>query len=138
MGVVRMLRFLRRLLFHPAAALAVALMPINALSTSAAWSAPAYVAGSANAFAPTHDAATWTENFHCSFAGWAHVTVNWSCRLKDPTYGVYYSTHTGSFSKGYATTSTFSYTIANTYLCTLAYAAYQDGSASDDDTACNG
>lgn len=99
-------------------------------------SAQVYVAGSSVAFAPHYDTSIQAWVYHCSFAGWAHVQVNWTCSIEiagGPTEG----SHRGSFSNGSTITSTWSYKKSpSTGLCTTASAGYADGSSSDFDRAC--
>jgi hypothetical protein len=98
---------------------------------------PLYTAGSAVAGTPGYDVATWSKTYTCSFAGWAHVQVNWQCWLEDPfTHVRLGDLRTGGFSGGGTTTPTWYHHTSNVYLCTEAYAAYADGSDSDDDERC--
>jgi hypothetical protein len=118
---------------------ALAMLGPSVLSVTTADAAPvtpAYVAGSASPAKPGYDAATWSKTYKCAFAGWAHVRVNWQCRLKDPASGVYLSGHSGSFTTGSATTPTYFFPTANVYLCTVANASYADGSDSDSNQSC--
>jgi hypothetical protein len=85
---------------------------------------PDYVAGSAVASYPTYDVSLWAKVYKCTYAGWAHVLVNYQCRLKDPFSGYYLAGFTGSFSNGYANPSARTFRTANVYLCTLATAGY--------------
>jgi len=98
---------------------------------------PNYAGGVATAGIPGYDVPTWSKTYTCVFLDWAHVQVNWQCRLKDPVSGGYLQTHSGSFTNGSATTPTYYYHTADAYLCTVASAGYADGSASDSDTRCN-
>lgn len=99
--------------------------------------ASAYTAGSAVAGKVSWDQATKSKKYNCAFAGWAHVTVNWECKLKVLGGTNYVQSHSGSFSGGYKTTSTYYYRSGvNTVYCAVAYAAYADGSASASDETC--
>lgn len=98
---------------------------------------PQYVAGSAVPFKPVWDDATQSYSWKCVFSGWAQVQVNWDCHL-DNIFGTAVSRHTGSYGGGTYSTPVYYYRKAyGTYLCTVAYAAYNNGSASDSDEACN-
>lgn len=99
---------------------------------------PDYAPGAAVASAPVYDAGMQSYTWKCTYAGWAAVQVNWTCRLKDGLYGATYSQFSGSFFNGYFTTALYYYHKASSgvYLCTYAAASYNDGSASDSDQAC--
>lgn len=95
---------------------------------------PAYVAGSSVAAYPVYDTFTWSKIYKCTYAGWAHVQVNFQCRLQNPFTGTTYTGFSGSFSGGSYNPSARSFRTADTYLCTYASAAYNDGSDGDTDT----
>ena len=97
---------------------------------------PDYVAGSSVASYPTYDTTLWAKIYKCTYSGWAHVLVNYQCRLKDPYTGSYLTGFSGSFSDGSENPSARSYKTANVYLCTVASAGYWDGSAYDSDQKC--
>lgn len=98
---------------------------------------PQYVPGSAVAFKPVWDYASETWSWKCTYAGWAVVGKSWDCRLKN-IYGTTVSIHDGSFSNsGFHTALWFYRKSLSTRLCTVAYAAYDNGSSSDSSTACN-
>lgn len=97
---------------------------------------PNYVAGSAVAGTPVYDPITWTKSFKCTFSGWAHVPVIWDCKLKDGFTGAVYDEEQGGFSNGSVNPGPWTIFHSNTYMCTVAYAAYTDGSDSDSDTSC--
>lgn len=96
---------------------------------------PFYVAGNASAFTPGYDVSLWAKTYHCVFNGWASVRVNWACSLRT-SGGVTLSSHSGSFSNGGYSTPLYYFKTSNTYLCDVAQAGYNDGSASDYDKKC--
>lgn len=94
-----------------------------------------YVAGSSIAYIG-YSSGSHSKIWKCSFAGWAHVQVNWSCKLKNPYTGTTYSSRSGSFSDGSHVTPWYYFSKDNVYLCADAYAAYNNGSDSDYDRTC--
>jgi hypothetical protein len=106
-------------------------------SAIAAQPAPTYVAGSSVASKPVWDEATQSWYWKCTYAGWAHVQVNYDCHLNN-LFGTTISRRTGEFSGGsYSTPGMYFRKDNDAYLCTIAYAAYNNGSDSDSDEACN-
>ena len=111
---------------------------VPAVSATAAEPQLAYVAGASVASRPTYDSSTGTFSYKCTYAGWASVRVNWECSLRAPALGLTLSSHSGSFSGGSASPPRYYYTkqYGITTVCTVAYAAYADGSDWDSDTTC--
>ena len=66
------------------------------------------------------------------------MQVDWSCKLVNGYTGTTYLSRTGSFSDGSHVTALFWYKKSSSaYLCTVAYAAYNNGSDSDSDRKCS-
>lgn len=122
---------------HPSVSLVVQYVPMaEARAHGLKDPSPSYVAGSSVAGRPSYDQSLWAKKYNCAFAGWAHVTVNWTCQLKIYGQSGHLQEHDGSFASGGFVTPTYSYFTADTYLCSFAYAGYSDGSASNGDEKC--
>jgi hypothetical protein len=97
-----------------------------------------YVAGAATAVAPSWSSSAQGWYFRCSYAGWAHVRVNFTCKLVNGFTNTTLFSRSGSFSDGSHLTSQFFYKKSSSaYLCTVASASYADGSDSDSERRCN-
>lgn len=126
----------RRSLLCGSAVVVAAATVVGAANSSSA--SVQYVAGSSSAFAPVWSSTLQLWQYKCAFAGWDHVQVNWTCQLVLVSNGVVESQHTGSFSGGSANPGWYSYKKSpSTAMCTVAYAAYFDGSDHDRDEKCN-
>ncbi len=107
----------------------------TAAPANAAFAHPAYVAGTAHAYKLTFPNNGSTGQFHCSFAGWAGVTVNYTCDIYVGTSIA--ASHSGSFTGPSFTSPTYTFTTSGACYSTRAVAAYSDGSASaSNQTAC--
>jgi hypothetical protein len=100
-----------------------------------------YVAGSSVAHEPQYNSIAKTMDYKCSFAGWAHVKVNWTCTIKEGSGpgAVTLGSFDGSFSDGSANPAWHSVRMGSgrRFVCVYAYAAYNDGSGSDADQYCS-
>lgn len=104
-----------------------------AISKPAVAISPDYTAGKATAYKPVYTPAM---HWHCSFSGWAGVTVDFVCRVQDSS-GVALATERGSFTGPSFTTPTYTHTyqVGVTY-CTDAIGEYSDGSSSASSLSC--
>jgi opacity protein-like surface antigen len=92
---------------------------------------------SANAQAPTYDAANWVKVYSCSYAGWPfNVRKDWVCDLRTVDL-VRVVGQSGTFTSTGKLTSNYSFKSNNVPYCTYAWAKIQGSTKTPSkDTSC--